>query len=385
MTVGQAIGILPACFLIGGPRIALIAVGIIAVLAALTVTFRRKTTMSTTEPQPRHFVVAAASAAFHGSVTGYLWIGLYAIIALIIFVLRAIFGWPAVDDVFAAAARPSMYGAVPFFVGSLTLTLREVTEQLYPDRAGVQTVFETATLSPRLIWTFTGIVLGCGVVMLVAAALNYQMPWWITTALLVAVVSGSIPLATLSSTDKQPVVREAIDATRRMLESAGYEVLQAPRTGDASVDPLLADLALYVRAPGRNRAFAIDIKAAPEGETLDWSAASSLTLKVSALTNIETREAGGEMTATITPVLVTLTPTNRTLHEFAQDHDVMLFDLAAAAVATETGRSADSRALVRGAAQMAPELIRSFIVGSVPVASGIDTGSGESGGAMAPA
>lgn len=383
MTVGQATGILPACFLIGGPRIALIAIGIVAVLTVLTVSFRGAATMSTTEPRPRHFVIAAASAAFHGGVTGYIWIALYVMLALIIWVLRAIFGWPAVPDVFAAASRLSIYAAMPFFVGSLTLTLREVMEQLYPNRAGAQTVFETAALAPRLVWLCTGIVLGCGAVLLAAAALNYQMSVWLAIGLMVAVVSGSVPLATLSATDKRPSVREAIDATRRVLLSAGYEVLQAPRTGDASVDPLLADLSLYVRTPDRRRAFAIDIKASPTDQPLDWSEASSLKLKVSALAGIETREAGGEMKGTITPVLVALTPTSSALREFAEDQDVMLFDLGTAARATETGRSADIRAIARGAAQMAPELIRAFVEGSAPAAA--SSGSGESGGAAAPA
>jgi hypothetical protein len=368
MAVGQAIGLLPVCFLIGGPGIALIAVAIVVPLAVLTAFFRRTNTLSTAQPRPEHFVIAAASAAFHGGVTGYMWLGLYLLIAVIIWFLRAIFGWPDVTDVAAAALRPSMYAAVPFFIGSLTLTRRELTEQLYPDRAGMETVFETAQLSPLLIRTFTGLVLGCGVLLLAAVVLNYQMHWGMAIAMLIAILAGSVPLATLSSTEKRPLVREVSDATRKALEAAGYEVLPAPRTGDPSVDPLLADLSLYVRAPGRNRAFAIDIKASPTDQPLDWSVASSLTLKVTALTNIESREAGGEMSGTIIPVLVALTPVDSSLYDFAQDHHVMLFDLAAAARATETGKTASSRAIVRGAAQQAPQLIREFVEGRGAVA-----------------
>jgi hypothetical protein len=396
MAVGQASGLLPVCFLIGGPRIALIAVAIVVPLAVLTAFFRRTNTLSTAQPRPEHFVIAAASAAFHGGVTGYMWLGMYLLIAVIIWFLRAIFGWPDVTDVSSAALRPSMYAAVPFFIGSLTLTRRELTEQLYPDRAGVETVFETAQLSPLLIRTFTGLVLGCGVLLLAAAVLNYQMHWGIAIAMLIAILAGSVPLATLSSTEKRPLLREVTDATRKALEAAGYEVLPAPRTGDASVDPLLADLSLYVRTPGRNRAFAIDIKASPTDQPLDWSAASSLALKVSALTNIEARETGGGMSGhldptessalfTIVPVLVTLTPVDSSLHDFARDHDMMVFDLAAAGRATEAGQTASSRAIVRGAAQRAPELIREFIEGRTPAAAAVTGGDGESGDAMAPA
>jgi hypothetical protein len=385
MAVGHATGLLPVCFLIGGPRIALIAAAIIVPLAVVTAFLRRINTLSTAQPRPPHFVIAAASGAFHGGVTGYMWLGLYLLIAIIIWFLRAIFGWPDVTDVAATALRPSMYAAAPFFIGSLALSFRELTAQLYPDRAGVDTVFETAQLSPGVIKTFTALVLGCGAVLLAAALLNYQMHWGVSVAMLIAILSGSVPLATLSSTETRPLVREVIEATRKALETAGYEVLSAPKTGDASVDPLLADLSLYVRTPARDRAFAIDIKASPTDEPLDWSAASSLTLKVSALVNIEARETGAGMSGTIVPVLVALTPVDSTLYDFAQDHHVMLFDLAAAARATEAGQTASSRAIVRGAAQRAPELIREFIEGRAQAAAAVSGGDGESGGAMAPA
>jgi hypothetical protein len=380
MAVGQAIGVLPACFIIGGPRIALIAIGIVVVLTVLTVSFRRSRTMSmsTAQPRPRHFVMTAASAAFHGGVTGYVWLALYLLLAGGAWLLRAIVGWPDVPDVFAAVARPSMYAAVPFFAGSLTLTLREVIEQLYPDRAGVLPVFETAHISQRLIWVFTGIVLGLGAFLLAAAALNYQMSWMLATVLMIVLLSASAPLATLSSTEKRPVVREVIDATRRALEGAGYQVLQAPRTGDASVDPLLADLSLYVRAPGRGSAFAIDIKASSTGRPLDWSAASSLQLKVSALSNIETRDEDGEAVASITPVLVALTPADDTLREFARDHRMMLFELSPSAETTPPEPASTSsteaflhgsvlsNAALRNAAQQVPELIRAFVAERAP-------------------
>ena len=60
--------------------------------------------MSTAKPRPRHYVIAAASAAFHGVVTGYMWLGFYWMLAGLIWLLRAIIGWPDVPDVFAAAA-----------------------------------------------------------------------------------------------------------------------------------------------------------------------------------------------------------------------------------------------------------------------------------------
>ncbi len=364
IAVGQAIGILPICFLIGGPRIALIAVGILVVMALATPFFKRIETVSTAEPRPGHFVMATASAAFHGGVTGYMWVSVYLMTAIVIWTLRAIVGWPDVTDVSDASVRLSMYVAVPFFVASLTLSYREVTEQLYPNRAGVQTVFDTAPLSPRALWMLTALVLLCGALLLTAAALNYQPHWGITVVMLIAILLGSVPLATLSSTSNRPLVREVIDATRRTLELAGYEVLPAPRTGDASVDPLLADLSLYVRTPGRNRAFAIDIKESTTDRPLDWSAASSLALKCSALANIEARETGGELRGTIVPVLVTLTPADNSLQDFAQDHNVTLFDLGTAGRETDAGRTASSYAMVRGAAQRAPDLIREFVEGS---------------------
>ena len=398
MAVGQTIGVLPACFIIDGPGIIPIIVAIILGLTLFVVLIKRTTTMSTAQPQARHFVIATASAAFHGGVTAYMWLGLYAMFAGIAWLLRAIVGWPDVPDVWAAVARPSLYPALPLFIGSLTLTLRELTEQLYPDRAGMQPVFETGALSRRLIWSFTAIVLAAGVVLLGAAALQYQFSVLVALVMQVIVLSGSAPLATLSATEKRPVVREVIDATRRLLEQAGYEVLEAPRTGDASVDPLLADLSLYVRAPGRGAAFAIDIKASTTGQPLDWSAASSLKLKVSALTAVESRDDARETIASITPVLVALTAADDTLREFADDHRVMLFELAphasatkesfGKALATEVAQqnAALSNAAVRAAGQNVPEMIRAFIAERAPdQALAAGSGGSASGGAVAPA
>jgi hypothetical protein len=399
LAVGQAIGVLPVCFIIGGPRIALRAIGAVAVLTVFTeiIAIRRaKATMSTTKPRPRHYVIAAASAAFHGVVTGYMWLGLYWMLAGLIWLLRATVGWPE-SDVFAAAATASMYLTLPFVVGSLVKSHREVIEQLCPDRAGVEPVFETAPLSKRVIWILTGIVLGTGVLLFAAAVLQYQIYWLVALLLLVVVMSASVQLATLSSTEKRPGVRDVIDATKRALESAGCEVLPAPRTGDPSVDPLLADLSLYVRAPGRRHAFAIDIKASPTGQPLDWSAASTLKLKVSALTNIESRDSDGDAIETITPVLVALTRADDSLREFAHDHRVTLFESGGEAATTTTAEATSdtsdktatavlSNAAVRTAAEKVPELIRAFIERSNPrpfaASSGRSSGS-ESGGAVA--
>jgi hypothetical protein len=98
------------------------------------------------------------------------------------------------------------------------------------------------------------------------------------------------------------------------------------------------------------------------------------------------------MSAPIVPVLVALTPVDTSLYDFAQDHHVMVFDLDAAARATDAGKTATSRAIVRGAAQRAPELIRDFIQRGAQAATAVsDTdgasggGDSNSGGAMAPA
>ena len=228
-----------------------------------------------------------------------------------------------------AAATPSIVLAMPMVTAAIVQAHGELTEQLCPNRAGVDTVFETGPLSPRVLWALTAGVLGMGVLLLAAAVLQYQISWLVAIVLLFAIMMASVPIATLSSTETRPGLRDVLEATKRALENAGCEVLPAPRTGDPSLDPLLADLSLYVRAPGRRHAFAIDIKASPTGAPLDWTAASSLKLKVSALTSIESRDTDGDRIETITPVLVALTRADDSLRAFARDHQVMLFEQTA--------------------------------------------------------
>jgi hypothetical protein len=214
-------------------------------------------------------------------------------------------------------------------------------------------VFETGPLSTRAIAGLSAAVLAMGVLLVTAAVLQYQMSWLLAIVALFAVMMTSVPLATLSTAEVRPAVRDVIEAIKRALEALKYEVLPAPRTGDASVDPLLADLSLYARAPGRRFAFAIDVKASPTGEPIDWSAASSLTLKVSALTSIESRDTDGDTIEAITPVLVILAPADESLREFARDHRVMLFELPGAG--SEKGGAA-----ALSLTTVVPELIRTL-------------------------
>jgi len=384
MAVGQAIGVLSVSFMIGGPRLALRAIGAVAVLTLiveLIASRRPQPSMSTAMPQPRHYVFAAAGASFHGLVSAFMWLGFYWMIAAVIWITRAIFGWPDVADVWAAATTPSIVLALPMAVAALVQARRELTEQLCPNRAGVDTVFETGALSTRALWAFTLAVLATGVLLVAAAIVQYQISWLVAIVVMFVIMMTSVPLATLSSTETRPVIRDVIDATKRALENAGCEVLSAPRTGDPSLDPLLADLSLYVRAPGGRHAFAIDIKASPTGELLDWPAASSLKLKVSALASVEGRDSSGEKgekIESITPVLVALTPAGDSLREFAQDHQVMLFELTPNATKTDAAPAVDAAAeatfgataltpaAVRGFAQSVPALIRAFIEQKVP-------------------
>lgn len=403
MAVGQVIGVLPVCFMIGGPRLALRAMGVVValtVIVELIASRKAAPGMSTAKPQPRHYVFAAAGASFHGLVAGYMWLGLYWMIAGLIWILRATTGWPAVPDVWAAAATPSIILAIPMVTAAIVQAHGELTEQLCPNRAGVDPVFETGALSTRVLWALTAGVLGIGVLLLAAAVLQYQISWLIAIVALFAIMMTSVPLATLSSTESRPGLRDVLEATKTALEKAGCEVLPAPRTGDPSLDPLLADLSLYVRAPGRRHAFAIDIKASPTGAPLDWTAASSLKLKVSALISIESRDTDGDRIETITPVLVALTPADDSLRAFARDHQVMLFEQTAAATQTaatetegrvEAGFASDAprgtvvlgQAAIRSAAQNVPALIRTFIEQSVPRKASASSANGESGGAVA--
>ena len=170
---------------------------------------------------------------------------------------------------------------------------------------------------------FTGDRAGhAGVLLLAAAVLQYQMPWMDRDR---AAVRDHDRRASRSRRSRRPkrarAVRDVIDATKRGARERGYEVPPGAAHG-RRLGRSAARGPLALRARARPRAAPSPSTSRPRRriEPLDWSAASSLTLKVSALTNIESRETGGEMIETITPVLVALTPVDSSLRDFAQDH-----------------------------------------------------------------
>ena len=81
----------------------------------------------------------------------------------------------------------------------------------------------------------------------------------------------------------------------------GYTVVRSPKTGQAELDPLLADLGMYVRAPGGAPSYAVDVVSAPPGRTLSWAAGVSLLVKQRAVA-----QAQGQEPDEIVPVLVVL-------------------------------------------------------------------------------
>ncbi len=208
-------------------------------------------------------------------------------------------------DVLAAAATPSIIVALLSATAAIVQAHGELTEQLCPNRAGVDTgVRNGVAVAARALGRSPRACSAWACCWLAAVVLQYQISWLLGIVLLFAIMMTSVLSPRSRPTESRPGLRDVLEATKSALEKAGCEVLPAPRTGDPSLDPLLADLSLYVRAPGRRHAFAIDIKASPTGAPLDWTAASSLKLKVSALTSIESRDTDGDRIETITPVLV---------------------------------------------------------------------------------
>jgi hypothetical protein len=90
----------------------------------------------------------------------------------------------------------------------------------------------------------------------------------------VALLYGALPLALIDSRAR-PVPGGITETAAAVLQRGGYTVIQAPRTGNPEVDPLIHNITLVARSGATT--FAIEVKDLGRAKApLEWNAASAV-------------------------------------------------------------------------------------------------------------
>jgi hypothetical protein len=167
-----------------------------------------------------------------------------------------------------------------------TSLARDLCKKLYPDTAGIRSQYYKFFTTDRS--RMVGSVIVSLIILLIPLTFLFVTAWnrylILVFIQLAFLMLGGLFLSETrtASTDKKKRV-DVVKRIKDLLELAGYQTEISPRTQDASIDPLLANLDIFARRENHN--LLLDIKSPmdadkPAGEQadkpVDWKSASTL-------------------------------------------------------------------------------------------------------------
>jgi uncharacterized membrane protein YjjB (DUF3815 family) len=258
---------------------------IAAVVAALSV---RKLELPSAEPPTTgEWLLGGWSLVFVGSLIsgeGFLLYGLLYGGTRAVERLAGLAGWTLDLGAGTIALVGSAFVAA-MVVGMAGHGAKELLEKLHPRVAGTRSPFFPLASRPQ-----TALLVAAGLVLGVAVAL-----WWLdprglafTVGLTLALLYSGLPLAQLGERTTPRDEARLAGAVERLLAAAGYRVTRSPVTGNAEVDPLLAQVDYFAQAAepaaAGARSYAVDVKVASgDNDSVDWTTASELRTAARAL------------------------------------------------------------------------------------------------------
>jgi hypothetical protein len=320
LIVSYGLGLLPTWFVLGRPAAALYVAAFAAIIIIGTaVVVLDESTAVSRAPGAGDVLLAVAAGTFGPASAGVFWLVLHFLLGGAALLTSRVFGWPNESDPFAAAGAISAYVAAPLLLGSLAVSISQTKRQLFPARAGVSPFSRISGTRTNMALVVAAVI--PGILLIIALASGLTVPTWIAVVFTLSVLFGGAPLFSKSTDATERHVREASVAIARLLRASGYEVISTPRSGSEHIDPLLTDLALYVRSPDSRRAYAIDIVSSRPGEPISWRAGFNIAMNVLALGQTE------EASRYITPVLVCVRGTpDSDLRAFASERGIRLIE-----------------------------------------------------------
>lgn len=329
LAIGFVLGMLPPWFMAGRPTTALYASAVVLVATVYIVAKVKAPRATTRPPTLGDLALATAAATFVPSAFGLFWATCHLGLGAIGWSLNRFVGWPAGASPFGETARLSGLFLAPIQVGGVIVTLQNLLGQLYPDRAGLRSVFQEVRRSKSWHW-FAIAAVAPGFVLAVAFVAGWPVSSGWAALLVIVEILGGAQLFSLNTASRQPSEQEAASAIEGLLQAVGYQVIRAPRAGLDEIDPLLADLALYARSSDGSQGLAIDVVSASVDKPVSWTAGMNLQLMTLALKQTQ------EDSRQIFPVLVVLGDgLEHQLRDYAHQHSICVVEGLDASIIAE--------------------------------------------------
>lgn len=273
-------------------------------------------TQATEEPERSEWLLATASSISEGVVTtlaafsfyglGYGGAQLWNLLGIAPVSPGRVALWPSV--------------AVALFLGlaGASMAVEKITRTLYPATAGTRSVYY-----PLLRQKLKLVAIGAGVLAAIVLVLVGPATWSSTVIAAVILLYVAMPLDQLEAS-AGPRTPGLTDSVAWILESAGYAIVRAPRTGDPMIDPLIQNVTLL--ASSGDDGFAIEVTGRDPKDQVEWNAASAVRTAAAVLQQQMLVE--GRQLRSVQPVLIVAGGTvSAGLQRFSETEGVRLVHL----------------------------------------------------------
>jgi hypothetical protein len=293
--VGWLIGLLPyLAFLSRGGTTGMIVVVAFVALAFIIITrsLTHDVTQATEEPERGEWLLATGSSI--GQAVPMV------LAALLVYGL--VHGgaqlWNVLGIAPVSAGRVAFWPsvAVALFLGlaGASMAVEKVTRTLYPATAGTRSVYY-----PLLRQKLKLVAFGAGVLAAITIVLIEPGTWRSTLIAAIILTYVGMPLDQLE-TSSRPRTPGLTDSVAWVLESAGYAIVRAPRTGDPMIDPLIQNVTLLASSGADG--FAIEVTDRGLTDQVEWNAASAVRTAANVLQQQMLVE--GRQLRSVQPVLI---------------------------------------------------------------------------------
>jgi hypothetical protein len=199
-----------------------------------------------------------------------------------------------------------------------SMAVEKITRTLYPATAGTRSVYY-----PLLRQKLKLIAFSAGVVAAIVIVLIDPGAWRSTVIAAVILLYVAMPLDQLEESSR-PRTPGLTDSVAWILESAGYAIVRAPRTGDPMIDPLIQNVTLL--ASSGDDGLAIEVTDRGPKDQVEWNAASAVRTAANVLQQQMLVE--GRQLRSVQPVLIVAGGTvSAGLQRFSETEGVRLVHL----------------------------------------------------------
>jgi hypothetical protein len=271
-TVASSLGLLPyLAFIDHVEYVSVIAIG---VAIAASIALQNIRTAATSHPSPVEWLLGAWSAVSYPAVGSLLAMMLYGLVygGTKVFLVAASYFWiaPSIDS-----SRWAFFGSI-WVLASIMLVaptegMRGVARQLYPREAWAHSAFALLAAKKRRLAIYAA---AC--VLALGAMLWFLDPRGVALPILASLFLfyTSLPLRELGERPRDTSHPALVNALATALESGGYQIVRAPRTGKAEIDPLLEPVDLVARHD--TRAFAVAVTSVRPDVPAEWNEATAV-------------------------------------------------------------------------------------------------------------